>query len=539
MLSIATGAANWKTVAPSYIYLPESEMTLAKGTSLQMFAIVQTENATHYGVTWSSDNPAVVSVNAATGQISAIANGTAKITATIPKTTKKATCVVTVMTPAKTVQITPNTLTLTINSPTNSTGTLTTKVKPADASQTVKWYSVNTAIAKVNGSELVTAVSEGTVRIYAEAADGSGVRGSCVVTVKPPIAVNSVQLPDPIVVFADGNGATSADRPKTVVCTIKPSTATDKTFNFSLNSSNKATAELTNDGKIEVVGVQSGTAKLTVRSNDGAAAWTSDVIVVERVPSYNRYTVVTTTMYNKLGTGGSTACGMNTEITIIGQIDKWYYVKAGNVYGFILQTTLLSETRIGPMLASDKTEFGVNSDTYKILADLENRWLKSSAAAQTDIENLAVKVRELARAGTPILYAQNKVMNQLHANAKTATDFQKSLPSDQYSGTTAISYLITMAFTGWNYKLNSNWQVPLSYNYFDGNDMNKDNNRNWRAWMYFDGMLMAADDFGNLNMAYAGKKMGLPEIVYKNFTTTDGKDAFWVQYGIDLAKSGR
>ena len=33
--------------------------------------------------------------------------------------------------------------------------------------------------------------------------------------------------------------------------------------------------------------------------------------------------------------------------------------------------------------------------------------------------------------------------------------------------------------------------------------------------------------------------MGLPEMVYKNPTTTDGKDAFWIQYGIDLADSGR
>lgn len=94
-----------------------------------------------------------------------------------------------------------------------------------------------------------------------------------------------------------------------------------------------------------------------------------------------------------------------------------------------------------------------------------------------------------------------------------------------------------MAYGDWNYKFNSNWQVP--YDYFNGNNMNDDNNKNWKAWMYFDGMLMAADDFGNLNMAYVGYKMGLPTSIYQNFATTDGKDAFWVQYGIDLAKSGR
>jgi uncharacterized protein YjdB len=319
-------------------------MTLAKGTSLQMFAIVQTEDATHYGVTWSSDNPAVVSVNAATGQISANANGTATITAAIPKTTKKATCVVAVMTPAQSVQITPNTLTLTVSSPTSSTGTLTTKVKPADACQKVTWYSANTAIAKVNGSGLVTAVSEGTVWIYAEATDGSGVRGSCVVTVKPPVLVNSVQLPDPIVVFSDGNGATSKDRTKTVACTIKPSTATDKTFNFSLDSSNKATAELTNDGQIEVVGMQSGAAKLTVKSNDGAAAWTSDVIVVDRQsPAYSMYLAQrTAALYKNLGKNTTLTLKYVDQVEILGTVGNWYYVQKGNTRGFISKNVELS-----------------------------------------------------------------------------------------------------------------------------------------------------------------------------------------------------
>jgi hypothetical protein len=36
-----------------------------------------------------------------------------------------------------------------------------------------------------------------------------------------------------------------------------------------------------------------------------------------------------------------------------------------------------------------------------------------------------------------------------------------------------------------------------------------------------------------------GVKMGLPHIVYQNFLTTDNKDAYWVQYRIDMAESGR
>ena len=43
-----------------------------------------------------------------------------------------------------------------------------------------------------------------------------------------------------------------------------------------------------------------------------------------------------------------------------------------------------------------------------------------------------------------------------------------------------------------------------------------------------------------MNMAYVGKKMGLPEWVYKNFTTKDDpEDIFWIDKGTNYAKSGR
>ncbi|MCL2643117.1 MAG: VWA domain-containing protein [Candidatus Bathyarchaeota archaeon] len=197
----------------------------------------------------------------------------------------------------------------------------------------------------------------------------------------------------------------------------------------------------------------------------------------------------------------------------------------------------------------DMVEFGENSDAYRILIDIGNRWITAPVCSveREQLHNLANEVRRLAREGTPIQYAQDKVMNQLHANAKTATDYQKSLleglsgylyilSGGNYFEDSTV-FLIGMAYGAWDYKFNPEWQVP--YAIFNGNDMSVDNNRNWRAWMYFDGMLMAGDDFGNLNMAYVGYRMGLPIPVYQNPVTTDGKDAFWVQYGIDMAICGR
>ena len=149
-------------------------------------------------------------------------------------------------------------------------------------------------------------------------------------------------------------------------------------------------------------------------------------------------------------------------------------------------------------------------------------------------------VRSLAREGTPIQYAQDKVETQLHQNARIATNVQEALKlfaSTEECFVLSCEFLIIQAYGEWNYKYNSEWQVP--YEYFRNLDMSVDNNRNWIPWMYFDGMLMGADKFGNLNMAYVGVKMGLPHFVYQNFATTDKDDAFWVQYGIDMAEGGR
>lgn len=222
-------------------------------------------------------------------------------------------------------------------------------------------------------------------------------------------------------------------------------------------------------------------------------------------------------------------------------------IQSTNLYVYCINNPIKYRDPSGHILPGDKYEFGEHSDTYKILVDLGNRWWQYNVATRNQYSNLANEVRRLARAKTPIQYAQNKVINQIHANAKVATDYQSNMINGisgilyQLQGNNYIedstTFLIGMAYGKWNYKQNPNWQVP--YPYFNGKNMNVDNNKNWQAWMYFDGMLMAGDDFGNLNMAYVGYKMGLPEYIYKNFATTDGKDAFWVQYGISLAKCGR
>ena len=58
-------------------------------------------------------------------------------------------------------------------------------------------------------------------------------------------------------------------------------------------------------------------------------------------------------------------------------------------------------------------------------------------------------------------------------------------------------------------------------------------------WIYFDGMIMGADKFGNLNLGYVGAMMGFSGVWLLNPATSGAGDGFWVQYGIDMVNGGR
>ena len=76
-----------------------------------------------------------------------------------------------------------------------NTLTLTATVLPADATdKSVSWSSSSDAVATVDASGKVTAVSKGTATIKAEAKDGSGKYASCSVTVETPCPLGAVDL---------------------------------------------------------------------------------------------------------------------------------------------------------------------------------------------------------------------------------------------------------------------------------------------------------------------------------------------------------
>ena len=79
-----------------------------------------------------------------------------------------------------------------------STETLSvTAVAPDNATdKTYTWKTSDASIATVDQDGKVTAVAEGTVTIYAEANDGSGVKGNCTVTVTPATITVTINQSD-------------------------------------------------------------------------------------------------------------------------------------------------------------------------------------------------------------------------------------------------------------------------------------------------------------------------------------------------------
>ena len=161
------------------IILNAETLTLENGETDTLTATVLPENASNKNVIWSTTNEDIVSVN--NGTIQAVSPGTAKITAEAADGSGlKATCTVTVN--QKVTGITLNKTNTTILN--GQTDALTATIQPGNASnKNINWSSSNTSVATVNNGT-IRAVGRGTTTITAEAADGSGIKATCTVTVQ-------------------------------------------------------------------------------------------------------------------------------------------------------------------------------------------------------------------------------------------------------------------------------------------------------------------------------------------------------------------
>ena len=165
-------------VAVTGVTLNKTALTLNIGASETLSATVAPADATNKKVTWKSSDAAVATVDT-NGKVTAVKAGEATITVTTEDGGKTATCKVTVK-PNLVSEITLAALAIYVG----ESKAITATVKPDDATnKELTWKSSDESIATVDNTGKVTGKKIGTATITATAQDGSGVSGSCTVTV--------------------------------------------------------------------------------------------------------------------------------------------------------------------------------------------------------------------------------------------------------------------------------------------------------------------------------------------------------------------
>jgi uncharacterized protein YjdB len=257
------------TVAVTGVSLNKTSLTITEGENETLSATVAPSNATNTGVSWSSSNTGVATVNG--GQVTAVKAGTTTITVTTSDGGKTATCSVTVeakKVPATGVTIDKETVELVEG----EIVTLVATVAPENSTEkAVEWSTSDAKVATVEGGK-VTAVAQGTATITVKTKDG-GKTATCKVT------VSAKAVPVEGISFTKENVSVTEGETVLLYVSFTPNNASNKKVTWS--SSDKSIATV--DTKGNVTGVKTGTATITVKTVDGGKTATCKVTVSTKV----------------------------------------------------------------------------------------------------------------------------------------------------------------------------------------------------------------------------------------------------------------
>ncbi len=259
-------------VASVTLSQPEAEMQV--GETLPLKVQISPSNATEQKVMWGSSKQSVATVSDA-GLVTAVGAGEATITATVDG--KSATCKITVVKPeVPVVHVESVTLDKTdAQLEIGGTLTLTATVLPDDADdKSVEWKSSNPAIAEVDRSGKVTAVSSGAVTITVTTIDGNKM-AACELTVKTAF------IPVESITFEHDEYIAHLNDSYPLQVTVLPENATDKTITWS--SSNPDIVSVTQEGI--VTGHGDGEVTITARAGDKEATCTIFAIGTPQPPT--------------------------------------------------------------------------------------------------------------------------------------------------------------------------------------------------------------------------------------------------------------
>ncbi len=268
----ATCTITVSSVAVSSVALNETSLTLLVNDVRTLSASISPDNATNKTLDWESDQPGIVSV--AGGRITAIAAGTATITAKADG--KTATCSVTVYAAVTGVSISGSGI-LALN--VGDDETLTATVAPVnEADSHVTWSSSNTNVVTVDDGGKVSAVASGTAVITATSVANPSKQAFRTVKVAQP--VESVTLSADSLVF----DLSAENRSSVLTAAISPSNTTDSvTWTVADSTIAQISAPSTASGSstVTVYALKAGSTTVTVTC--GNQAQTCDITVTNPV----------------------------------------------------------------------------------------------------------------------------------------------------------------------------------------------------------------------------------------------------------------
>ena len=332
-------------IAVTGVTVSPTSATLGIGDTKTIKATVKPSDATTKTVTWSSSNKSVATVTSA-GKVTAVAKGSATITAKTKDGSFKATCKITVNSSVKVTGVTLDKTSITLKK--GAATVITPTVKPTNATnKEVTWSSSNKEIAYVSSAGKVSAYADGTATITCKTKDG-GYTATCKVTVNTP--VTGITL---------NKTSATINKGKTIQlkATIKPEDATNKGITWT--SSNTSVATVSTAGK--VTGKAKGTATITAKTKDGGYKATCKVTVKLGV---NSISVSPTSM--KLKKGGAKVITATISPSDAENKTVYFYSSDTSVAGVGYTSGKVSAKGVGTATITAKTADGGYTATCKV-----------------------------------------------------------------------------------------------------------------------------------------------------------------------------
>ncbi len=275
--------------SPAKLVLSPDSGNVAVGGSMQFSAAVtdQYGNAVSTTPTWTTLSPQIVSA-AAGGLVTGVAGGRGLVVATAGAASDTAavnvSAAVTPPSPVAThITVAPKTASILVGGATQLTATVYDQNNQVMTFAAVSWSSLNSGIATVSNSGLVTGVAAGTARILASA--GAGITDTAVITVSAPAPVTPT--PTRLVVSPK---TTSVLVGSAVQITATVYDQNGVTMSAPVTWSSLATSVASVSSSGLVTGVAAGTARI-VASAGGTAQDTATVTITAPAPTPTRLVV--------------------------------------------------------------------------------------------------------------------------------------------------------------------------------------------------------------------------------------------------------